>query len=109
MDENLRDRFLSRPRAAELAELDRRPSEDVTVADVRQSIGAPGISDEELVLRAIMQGTGEIDAMRAAGPPKRYTSAGTPLVALMDRLASTNVRYVRVQHARTTISLSTRS
>jgi oxaloacetate decarboxylase (Na+ extruding) subunit alpha len=98
MDQDLKDRFLSLPRARELENLDRRPVDDMTVAEVRQSIGAPGISDEELLLRAIMQGTGEIDTMRAAGPPRRYSSAGMPLLTLVERLRETSaVRYVHVR------------
>jgi oxaloacetate decarboxylase (Na+ extruding) subunit alpha len=106
MDEDLRDRILSLPRARELAELDQRPTDEVTLDDVRRSIGAPGVSDEELVLRAIMQGTSEIDAMRAAGRPRRYGPAGTPLVALVDRLADTRgIGYVRLRRGADTVML----
>ncbi|OLT22270.1 hypothetical protein BJF78_07720 [Pseudonocardia sp. CNS-139] len=98
MDGNLRDRFLSLPRAQELALLDRRPSSDMSLAEARQAFGAPGVSDEELILRAIMQGTSEIDRMRAAGPPRTYSSAQVPLVQLVERLReSSSIRYVRVQ------------
>jgi oxaloacetate decarboxylase (Na+ extruding) subunit alpha len=110
MDQDLRDRFLSLPRARELDVLDERPMEEVTLADVRQSIGAPGITDEDLLLRVIMQGTAEIDAMRAAGPPKRYSSTGMPLLTLMDRLRETNsVRYVHLQRGAASVLLQARA
>jgi oxaloacetate decarboxylase alpha subunit len=110
MDENLRDRFLSLPRARELEVLDRRPVDDMTLADARQAFGAPGITDEELLLRAIMQGTGEIDAMRAAGPPRRYGSAGLPLLTLVERLRETSaIRYVRVQRGSDSVLLGNRA
>lgn len=104
MDENLRDRFLSLPRAKELELLDQRPSADLTLRQARQVFGTPGISDEEMILRAIMQGTTEIDRMRAAGPPRRYSSADLPLVKLVERLRDTSsVRYVRVQRGPDTV------
>ena len=45
----------------------------------------PDLSGEELLLRVIMQGTSEIDAMRAAGPPT-YLSASMPLVRLPEEV-----------------------
>lgn len=104
MDQDLRDRFLSLPRAKELELLDRRPSDDLTLEQARQAFGAPGLSDEELILRAIMQGTAEIDRMRAAGPPRRYSSADLPLVQLVERLRETSsIRYVRIQRGPDTV------
>lgn len=109
MDPDLRERFLSRPRAAELAELDRRPIADLTVDDVRQQMGTPGISDEELLLRVIMSGTAEIDVMRAAGPPRTYRSADLPLRTLVDRLAEQcRVRYVHVSNPTGSLTLRRR-
>ena len=109
MDQELRDRFLALPRAAELAEAARHTPAEVTLDDVRQTIGAPGISDEELILRAIMQGTAEIDAMRAAGPPRTYNSGDLPLRTLIDRLGETSrVRYVQVARGDTTMELRSR-
>lgn len=110
MDQNLQDRFLAMPRAQELAIIDERPIEDVSLHDVRQSIGAPGLSDDDLLLRVIMQGTSEIDAMRAAGPPRRYSSAGMPLLTLVERLTqSIGIRYVRVQHGGDAITVQNRA
>jgi oxaloacetate decarboxylase alpha subunit len=110
MDQNLKDRFLAMPRAQELAILDERPIEDVSVHDVRQSIGAPGLSDDELLLRVIMQGTSEIDAMRAAGLPRRYSSTGMPLLTLVEQLTqSTGIRYVRVQRGGDAITVQNRA
>lgn len=109
MDPDLRDRFLARPRAAELAELDRRPGADLTLADVRQSMGAPGLSDEDLLLRVIMSGTAEIDAMHAAGPPRTYRSDDLPLRTLVERLADhRRIRYVHVSSPAGTVMLRNR-
>jgi oxaloacetate decarboxylase alpha subunit len=110
MDQDLKDRFLSLPRARELELLDRRPVDDMSLEEVRQSIGAPGISDEELLLRAIMQGTSEIDAMRAAGPPHSYASAEMPLAALMDHLRETSrIGYVHIRRGADSIVLQKRT
>ncbi|MDE3078378.1 MAG: hypothetical protein KGJ86_23380, partial [Chloroflexota bacterium] len=65
MDQNLKDRLLGMPRAKELAARDTR---EVSVDEIRATLGGPGVSDEELLLRFFMQGEREIAAMRAAGP-----------------------------------------
>ena len=46
--------------------------------EVRQKFGAPGVSDEELVLRVIA-GEAAVQAMLAAGAPREYLSATQPL------------------------------
>ena len=53
---------------------------------MRQKFGGPGVSDEELVLRVIA-GVAAVKAMLAAGAPKKYLSAGQPLVRLIGELA----------------------
>jgi len=56
-----------------------------------------------------MQGTAEIDAMRAAGPPRTYHSGDLPLRTLIDRLGETSrVRYVQVARRGTSMELRTR-
>ena len=57
-----------------------------TVQEYRQSLGLDGASDEELLMHTIMQGDQEINAMRAAGPPKQYLGGSQPLKTLMETL-----------------------
>lgn len=95
MDPNVKDRILSHPRAKDLA--GRAPAQP-TLDEVRQKLGGPGVSDEELLLRYIMKGDAEIQAMRAAGPPRRYPSGPTPLLALLEEASNNpNVRYLQVE------------
>ena len=97
MDQNLKDKLLGQPRAADLAKFGYAPIEDLTVKQVRERLDTPNISDEELLLRTIMQGGGEIDAMRAAGPPRQYLGTGLPLRNLMEELEKhKSIRYVQV-------------
>ena len=65
VDAEVKDRILSRPRARELANEPPPPSP----AELRRRF--PGVSDEELVLRASMPAE-QVDAMRRAGPARRH-------------------------------------
>ena len=95
MDQNLRDTFLRLPRAAEL---NQRPNLDIPLHDVREKLGGPGLSDEEFLLRYVMKGNREIEAMRAAGPPRQYLDGAPPLMTLIKELDKySRVRYVRVE------------
>src|SRR5690606_8331085 len=88
MDPNLKDRFLSLPRAKELkAELE-KSDEDVSVETIRQQIGGPGVSDEELVLRYMLKGEQEINAMRSKIAARSLTTA-QPLHQLLKELSKT--------------------
>ncbi len=86
MDEDLRDRLCSLPRAKELADQRGRPPEELTLRQAKERYGSASLSDEELVLRAIMQGTEEIETMRRAGPARRYAASGMPLLGLLHDL-----------------------
>jgi len=98
MNQNLRDQWLELPRAKDLAALGKRPIEDVSLEECRRKFGTPGISDEELMMRAIMGGAEEIAAMFAAGPPRRYLTSDVPLAMLLNELKKhSSVRYVQVQ------------
>ena len=82
MDPDVKDKILNRPRARELAKwVPPEPS----IQEVRRKIGGRGVSDEELLLRWMLH-QGEIDAMRAAGPIKEYSTAIHPLVTLIAEL-----------------------
>jgi oxaloacetate decarboxylase alpha subunit len=98
MDQDLKDKLVSSGRARELAILDARNAEELTLPELREKLGAPGMSDEEMLMRCIMQGTREIDAMRAAGSPRRYYTSDMPLLTLPQRLQTrSNMRYIKIQ------------
>ncbi len=103
MDVNLKDRLLGLRRAAELAA---REKPNVSLEDLRERLGGPGLSDEELILRYVMKGDQEISAMRAAGRPKQYFTAGSPLLTLVDELNKHgNVRHVSIRKGSETLDL----
>ena len=80
---DIKDRILSLPRARELATFE--PPQP-TIEEVRQKLGGPSVSDDELILRFIIQEEKEIQAMRAAGPPKEYVTSANPLVTIIHEL-----------------------
>lgn len=107
MDENLKDKLLGTNRAKELAARQRL---DVPMQEIRDKLGGPGVSDEELLLRYIMKGEDEIAAMRAAGPHKRYFGAAMPLRTLIEELGKhRQVRYVHVQRGDNSLLLRNQS
>ena len=107
MDQNLKDRLLDTTRAAELAA---REKVNVTLNDLREKLGGPGISDEELVLRYVMKGDQEIKAMRAAGRPKQYFDTTLPLLTLIKELEKhQGVRHVCLQRGNDTLVLQSRA
>ena len=109
MEQNLKDRLMSLPRAVDLTKRGYMPAEDITVQEARERLSLPHISDEELLLRTIMQGEQEIDTMRAAGPPKTYTGSGLPLRKLMEELNKCeSIRYVQVQNGTDKMMLQNR-
>jgi oxaloacetate decarboxylase alpha subunit len=76
------DRILDRPRAKELAAEPPPPSPE----ELRKRF--PGVSDEELLLRAHMPGE-QVDAMLAAGPAPRHCNPSlAPVLALLAELGS---------------------
>src|SRR5437764_1306956 len=82
MDQEVRARILDRPRAKEIMA---QPRAHPTIADMRRDLGGPGVSDEELLLRWLLNKE-DIAAMRAAGPAKPYVTTRHPLVKLMEEL-----------------------
>jgi oxaloacetate decarboxylase alpha subunit len=83
VDANVKDRILERPRAKELAaEPPPLPPEEL------RKRFAPGISDDEFLLRAAMPAE-EVDAMLAAGPARRhYNPDMQPVFKLLRGLQS---------------------
>jgi oxaloacetate decarboxylase alpha subunit len=103
MNANLKDRLLSLPRAAELAAREKR---EVSLQTLRERLGGPGLSNEELLLRYVMKGDQEIKAMRAAGRPKQYLTARLPLLTLIDALERCKtVRYFALQRGSDAMSV----
>ena len=96
MDQTVRDRILDRPRAKELAGQGRT---NPTLAEMRRELDAETVSEEELLLRWLIDKE-NIAAMRAAGPAKPYVTTRHPLVRLMAELASntdTNLIHISKQ------------
>jgi oxaloacetate decarboxylase alpha subunit len=82
MNQEVRARILDRPRAREImAQARTNPS----IAEMRRDLDAATVSDEELVLRWLLNKE-DIAAMRAAGPAKEYVTTRHPLVKLMAEL-----------------------
>lgn len=80
VDQDVRDRILSRPRADEVA---RQSGRDRSLAEVRRELDAgPSVSDDEFLLR-FLTGIDDVAAMRqaASGPATGY--GGDDLVALV--------------------------
>ncbi|MCW2678263.1 MAG: xccA [Modestobacter sp.] len=78
---DVQDRILDRPRARELAAEPDPP----TPAELRRRF-PPGISDEELLLRAHMPAE-QVDAMLAAGPaPRHFNPELAPVLTLLREL-----------------------
>lgn len=105
MDANVKDKILNRPRAKELAKWE--PPEP-SVQEVRRKLGGPGVSDEDLLLRWILNND-EIAAMRAAGPPTEYVTRAEPLVALIEELAKrADYSHIRLQKGDLVVTLEKR-
>jgi oxaloacetate decarboxylase alpha subunit len=82
VDGNVRERILARPRAAQLAAEPPPPS----LAELRARFGH-SISDDELLLRAVMPAA-QVDAMINAGPARRrYNPQLAPVLSLLRGLA----------------------
>jgi oxaloacetate decarboxylase alpha subunit len=84
MDQDVRARILDRPRAKEIMAQTRTHP---TIADMRRDLDAATVSEEELLLRWLLN-KDDIAAMRAAGPAKDYVTTRHPLVKLMADLTA---------------------
>lgn len=101
MDQEVRAKILDRPRAKEIMAQTR---ELPTLGDMRRDLGGPGISDEELLLRWLLNKE-DIAAMRAAGPAKEYVTTRHPLVRLMTELSRSDVNLIQVSKPGFTLKL----
>ena len=84
MDQNVRDKILDRPRTREILAAEKPPE---TLAQVRAEFGGPNVSDEEMLLRWLLN-KDEVDAMMAAGAPTPYVTTRHPLVSLVADIAA---------------------
>ena len=87
------DRIESLPRAHELREEPGMPP----LPQLRQRIG-PELSDEEFLLRATMP-SGQVDAMKAAGPaPQTYDPDMAPVMSLIRQLSTRrDITYLSIE------------
>ena len=105
MDPNIKDKILSRPRAHEWTGW---IPPDLSLKEVRQKFGGPGVSDEELILRVIA-GEAAVKAMLAAGAPEEYLAVTQPLVGLLDDLSKRrDLRQVYIQKNQLTLRIEKR-
>jgi oxaloacetate decarboxylase alpha subunit len=82
IDADVKDKILNRQRAKEISAW--RPPEP-SLAQLREQIGAPGVSDDELLLR-YFAGADEVAALRAAAPPTSPFAPNRSLFALIESL-----------------------
>ena len=103
LESNVKAKILDRPRAREWAQW--QPPEP-TVGEIRKKMNAEQVSDEELLLRWNLS-VDEIEAMRAAGPPKEYLTARRPLLNLIEVLSKRgDYRRIEVKKGDMVISLN---
>ena len=104
---NIKDRILNMARAKELAAFEPpQPS----IEEVRQNLGGSSVSDDELILRYIIQEEKEIRTMRAAGPPKEYVTSTNPLVMIIhELLKKRELGYVHVEKGDFSLTLQKRA
>ncbi len=83
MKPEVREKILDRPRARELAKVERPV---LSMGEIRRDLDAEGISDEELLLRWLVRKE-DIAAMRAAPPITPYLTDTDPVETLVADLA----------------------
>ncbi len=91
MDPDVRDRILDRPRARELKSW--RPPES-SVKELREKIGGPGVSDDELLLRYFTSEE-DVRAMRQAPARTRNGGSLVGLVRSLTERAATSQIFIR--------------
>jgi len=84
MDKEVKAKILDRKRAREMESFQ---IPDTPLEEVRSQYGGPKISDEELIMR-YYAGPEFVDALKTAPPRKEYLDARTPIVKLVEQLAS---------------------
>jgi oxaloacetate decarboxylase alpha subunit len=102
IDPDILDRIMSAPRAKVVANT---PPPQPTLEELRKQLG-PGLSDDELFLRALVPES-DIEKMRAAGPVQRdYPTLSSPqLEAVASLIKTAGSNYLYYQDAETTLVL----
>ena len=94
IDPSVRDKILANPRAKQVAT---KPSEVLSLRELRKIYGGPGISDEDMIMRYFI-GEEAVSAMHAAGPPKPWTDRQSGFAGLIEQVSrSERVRHVRIE------------
>lgn len=91
IDPDVRDRILGSPRAQHFRNW---TVPQTTVAEARERLGGPSLSDDELVLRLISP-LSDVETMHAAGPARMYQTGPRPLINVVSELLSRG-RYRRI-------------
>ena len=84
MDQNVRDKILDRPRTREILAAERPPQ---TLAEVRAEFGGPNVSDEDMLLRWLLN-KDEVDPVLFRAECRAYITNRHPLVSLLADVAS---------------------
>jgi len=103
VDQNALDKITGLPEARELLDWEQpQPS----IEELRKEVGRPGISDDELLLRALFPEE-HVEATIAAGPiDTSYPSGHKPVMALIHELAKRkDTCYIHVQKQDFSLSL----
>jgi oxaloacetate decarboxylase alpha subunit len=105
MDREIKDTILDRPRAREWA---RWTPPEPTLKQVRERVGAVGVSDDEFLLRCFLR-PDEIESVKAAGPPHDYLTARHPVATLIQQLTMRpRSKFVRIQKGGFSLTLQKR-
>ncbi|MDE0028054.1 MAG: carboxyltransferase [Deltaproteobacteria bacterium] len=91
MDPDVRDRILDRPRARELRSW--QPP-DTSVKELREKLGGPGVSDDELLLRYFTSEE-DVRAMQQALPRSRNGGGLVGLIRSLTERSETRQIYIR--------------
>jgi len=114
MDQNLRDKVLSKRRANEVqAALDRALSGDEpTLSEIRAEMGAESLSDDDFLLHYLMKGGQDVIAMQGANGYKKFLRSGVGgtglgLGSLLDELLKDrSTPYISISKGDSCITLS---
>lgn len=106
MDAGIKDKILSRGRAAEIA---KREPPHASLQEIRQRFGGSDVSDEEVLLR-FFTSKEDVQNMRAAGPARVYSNGQNPLLRLLEELTKpTNRTNLLIQRGPLTMRLERKS
>jgi oxaloacetate decarboxylase alpha subunit len=84
IEDNLKDRLLSTPRARELAKL---KTPDMSLQEFRAKFGGAGVSDDDKLLN-FFAGADAVAAMKTSGEPKATVPAAKPLLSLIEQITA---------------------